>query len=97
MSYEEDVLSARVLALEKRMTRLETATGNEPEPEPEPVLGTVLDGSDQGSAAVDDPDVPPYDQWSRNGLHTELRARGLAATGDKAALVDRLERYDSES
>lgn len=50
--------------------------------------------------AVADPrnveEVPPYDQWSRDDLVVELKARGLPTTGKNAEFVERLEANDRE-
>lgn len=72
---------------------------------PEPFLGTFLGASDQGfSTAVETPDVEPleleeapYEEWTYAELQAELKYRGLAATGDTAALIARLEENDSTS
>jgi SAP domain len=50
--------------------------------------------------AIEDPtnvkEVPPYDQWSRDELVAELKARNLPTTGKNAELVDRLEENDAQ-
>ena len=49
---------------------------------------------------VEDPrnieEVPPYDQWSRDDLIVELKARNLSTSGKNADLIERLEANDRE-
>jgi len=107
----DPVLRKALLYLDGRLAAIETALGpqltpgtpwvKQGEPDTEPVLGTVLDGSDQGvSTAVEAPEtpeqeaVPPYIEWSNAELQDELRARGLTTSGDKATMANRLTRDD---
>jgi hypothetical protein len=42
------------------------------------------------------PEVAPYSEWLNEDLSAECETRGLAKTGTKAEMVERLEAYDVE-
>jgi hypothetical protein len=70
-----------------------------PAPAPEPVP-TAFDLSPEAES-VDEPDadedeVPPYSEWSKAELIEECESRGLTKSGNKDALVERLETDDGE-
>lgn len=66
---------------------VEVTGGSNPEP----------DNSAAGQGGDEEDDVPPYDQWSTNDLRAEAANRKLDASGNKAALVQRLEDDDRET
>lgn len=47
--------------------------------------------------SASEPDVPPYEKWSKKELVEETRARGLDTDGNKDELVSRLYTHDEET
>lgn len=66
---------------------VEVLQGSNPEPD-----NSALSGGGEEQ----DQDVPPYNQWPANDLRAEAANRGLDISGNKAALVQRLEENDRE-
>ncbi len=54
----------------------------------------VNDLNDREQPEEPEEDVP-YDQWDKGELQAEARDRGLATTGNKRALVERLNEHDA--
>lgn len=103
----DPLIRKALLSLDDRLRAIETALGPQLTPgtpwpkQEEPVLGSFLDGADQGVSAAVEPTetpepeaVPPYIEWSNAELRDELTARELPVSGDKATMANRLTRDD---
>lgn len=72
---------------------------SEPEDAPVPLVAEPVAEPNAGDDGVTEPsdssedaddDVPPYEEWTADALRDECDARGLAKSGSKADLIDRL-------
>ena len=82
-----DTVAAERKAAEVRRDALQRAAGY-----PQPVQRTA---AGEAKAAVAEPEVKPYEEWTTSELSDELKERGLPHSGKKDELVARLEEDDS--